>query len=162
MRFRLLNGKHTELRRRGKKKEEREVGRSYKVGDVVESDRPLNELYANKFERLPDEEPTEVRAARKKAEKAGKLPNPNPPKPELDPEHVYDQDDETSASISSELGENVTADFPKAVEANLLVLCDEDEKYHVADPDDPDEALNDKPLSKGQCDKFISKQLKNG
>lgn len=41
--FRLVAGTHSD-----------EEGNDYKAGDIVESDKPLDEVFANKFERVPD------------------------------------------------------------------------------------------------------------
>lgn len=51
--FKLLSGGHFEPNRKETPEgEEPQPGKTYKPGDVIHSDRPLDELFKNKFERL--------------------------------------------------------------------------------------------------------------
>ena len=66
------------------------------------------------------------------------------------------EDDEDEAAEGDSLGDDVTADFPEAEDAGVLVFKGEDGGWYVAWEDDPDEALNEKKLKKKEVSDFIA------
>lgn len=172
-RFRVKESKHSE------------GDRTYAKGEVVETERDLVALFGNtKFEELGDEEPPEVKAKRKRMEErrkkeeeaaaeddatpSGATDDPirveGKQRPReagtgrvLDKDNVHDNVDPEEAV--SKLGDDVSDEYPKAKEADLLVL-QRGKNFYVADKDDPDRALNEEPLSKGKLGTYLSKQLK--
>lgn len=155
-RFRLLAGEHVEGTG-----EEREV---YVKGDTVESDKDLEKKFVNKFERLADKEPAAVKSANKAKAVAE----------EDETEDEYDSDENSggnknldpvgsnsSAKLTSKLGENVTDDFELAKEAGLSVFRKGKKSHFVVEPEDTNAPLNDEPLqSKQQVDSFVKKYIK--
>ncbi len=140
MKFRVKDGIHVDLA----------TNTTYKKGALVESDDDLCAAFVNKFERVYDEQlayaPAEVQAAAMQgaAELAPQAPAAakaatQPPPP-----------------AASKLGADVTADFPAAVEEDLLVLK-KGSKYFVAKPGEQDKQLNDEPLKKDEVSEFIAK-----
>jgi len=120
-----------------------EGDRIFKSGEVVESDRPLDEMWPFKFERLRDIE-GDVEASRtlqlSAKEKVAKLAAKDEADIGMHPDG-HAQSAEELASISSRLGANVTAEFPEAVAAGVLVLR-RGERYRLADPDLPNRSLS--------------------
>lgn len=170
MRFKLLEGKHGE----GKGAERRD----YKKGDVVESEHKLDEMFINKFQRLGDKEPAEVKEARTEQEKSEKKKakkgtegalatiDANNAKVGLPPmlpgtASVMKETNESGTEVTSDLGENVTEDFPLASEAGFAVFKDEDKKFHITEVDDTDTAVKKgSGLDKAGVNKFLKKQIK--
>lgn len=111
-------------------------GRTYKRGDVVESDVPLDRMFPQKFERF-------VSSANE----------PQTPEPE-DQSPKGTEDDVSDVSPGGTLGKNVTEEFPEAVGAGLLVFK-RGAWFYVADPADPDEAIHEKGLRKSAVGSFI-------
>lgn len=152
MRFRVKNGKH------------HENGVKYGKNDVVESDRPLDKLFVNKFEVLPDEPSTpKAKKAAKVVAEGEEVETEEDPKDatgasikSTQKEGVMDRPnkDVDSSALSSELGDNVTTDFPTALDAGVVVFKDGN-KYQIAKPDDVETALNEKPLTKKEVNDFI-------
>lgn len=72
-------------------------------------------------------------------------------------------DTETEVSVptkASKFGKDRTENFDSAEESGLKVYRNDDKEYCVVDPDEPDVALNKKPLKNSEVDSFIAKHLK--
>ena len=103
--------------------------RTYVAGDVVESARDLAEAWPHKFEKVLDIPSDAV------ADAPLEIPEPQKRAGTVDV-----AEDEELSGVVSRLGKNVTADFPTAAAAGLIVL-QRGTKFRLADPDMPDRAL---------------------
>lgn len=168
-RFKLLSSSHRGKGEYDKETGEYTPGEEFKAGAIIETTDPLTDMFANKFEELPAEESREFKAAQKarakseeEAEDETTMTRDQKIKRNIDPDDTDKIKDNKPTvgleSATSDLGENVTAEFDKAMEANLLVLKD-DKDYYLARPDEPDEALGDS-LKKSQVNGAIAKQMK--
>ncbi len=180
-RFRLLAGTHDEF---DYEAEADEAGlrptKTYKRGDIVKSIHDLDEIpgFENHFQRLPERETEEARAARIEAEEAEepekdskgtkivkgtRAQDVKHPGTKLDrnpADHIWDTKKANLNMIESDLGENVTEEFPNAAEADLLVFEDDGE-YSIADRDDPDSSVEDgDKLTKAEVKAFLKKQVR--
>ena len=108
-----------------------EEGKNYEAGSIVESKKDLVKIFPFKFEKV-EPIPSEPKADKPLESPKSKV------------ENVGESID--FSKIKSKLGENVTSDYPTAQNAYVIVLK-KGIKYVVADPDMPDRALNDKPLT---------------
>ena len=78
--------------------------KNYNSGDIVESDRELDKIFVNKFSRVgATEAPTE------------------PPKAPADSAPANNDKTPASAPDDDDKGENITAEYPDAVDAGLEV-----------------------------------------
>lgn len=150
-RYKLLGGKHNE------------DGRDYDAKDpnncVVTSSKPLLDMFPNKFIEVSSagqplapaetEETPEQKAERLDTAEA------KPAKPEGKTKTVAT----STANVTSELGDNVTDHFSKAVEADLRVFK-HGSSYYVTEPGLTDKALNKTALKLGAVEDFIEKLLK--
>jgi hypothetical protein len=92
----------------------------------------------SQFPEVKEEGPTEAKAPKGKGTKAKRA--------------AAEEDDEGV----EEAGENdVTSQFPAAVEADLVVTKTEDGRYNIAKADAPDEPLNEAPLTKAGVGKHL-------
>lgn len=153
LRFELIAGQHSNAHG------------NYVKGDIVESHSDLEAKFVNKFRRRKDLEvaaPTPVVAP--KVDKKSAAPAPSPAAVadddagDEDDKTEADSDDAPPAKATSKLGENVTAEYPAAREAELLVLKS-GKDYFVADTDQPDKALNKKAVKKDGVDAFIKQYI---
>ena len=140
MKFRVKDGTHFDIA----------TNTTYKKGALVESDDDLCAMFVNKFDRIYDEQLAHAPAAVQAAAMAGaaELAPAAPAAPVVATQ--------PSPPAASKLGADVTADFPAAVEEDLLVLK-KGSKYFVAKPDEQDKQLNDEPLTKSEVGPFIAK-----
>lgn len=157
-------------------------GEVYHKGDVIESDQELDNLFGkNKFKRLrkgesgkgedgDEDESTEKEPsipAKQKLKKGEPLVGDVTDNDNVDDTKASkktkeeESEAERLTGIESSLGENVTSDFPDAVEGGLIVLK-EGREYRVAEADEPDEMLpSEEPLSsKVKVHEFIKSQVK--
>jgi hypothetical protein len=83
-------------------------------------------------------------------------------------EEVSDEETETSEgegeeepeeTSPSDLGVDVSSQFPDAKKADLVVLK-KGSKFQVADKDDPSKPVSKKPMTKDETNKFLKKQVK--
>lgn len=185
-RYELLAGIHDE---QGEDKDGNPIVTTYTEGCVVESDKPLDELFPNKFRNLddPKEKKKEGTATVRRSSKVGDQVRPQtvgipktgpghgagqkPPMPGdrkvVTPEGQEEEGDwpdpakpkkDKKAAEESEDGEtDVTADFPKAKDADLVVKKGKG-GYSVYDADATDEELNKSPLkTEKQVNEFVRK-----
>jgi hypothetical protein len=127
-------------------------------GDVVETDKQLDQMFANKFTRLSDVAP-KFKGGKKTKEAAREPDEDEPPPGEVNPEGDPSYDNAKMTGVeatTSKLGENVTDEFDDAKEAGLCVFSN-GQNYFVADPDDPNSALNEKTLKKFNVTPFVRK-----
>ncbi len=122
-RFKLLSGKHAE-RGGGAVKH-------YSPGEIVDSPEPLDVLFVNKFERLPDKVV--------KAPVVEQVPEP----------------EEEETPTENPLGTEVTSQFSAAKDTRFTVFKNS-KGYFVVDGDKPQ---NEKPLKKTEVATFL-KELK--
>lgn len=131
MKFRLTGGSHVA------------GDRSYKKGDVIESDKDLVKIFVNKFERLHDEDTPVSKGTQ--IDVPGQAPRPA-------------EAEEEAAEVEG-LGVDVSAEFPEAAEADVLVFK-AGKLYTVADADEPTKALNvDALTSKKAVKEYITKKF---
>ena len=116
------------------------AGKSYVKGDIVESAGDLSVAFPAKFEKI--QASAEVTAARSAAKTAPVVPSSAP-----------------GGEVSSPFGEDVSEDFPTAVESDLKVF-QKGSGFFVVDMDSPDESLNPKALKGPEVNKFIKAHLK--
>jgi hypothetical protein len=149
-------------------------GKVYKEGDIIESPHDLVTMFPNKFEELSAEASREFKAAQKQREKSEKEAAEENPETSMSREEKIgrniDPDDTdkikdnkpmgTLDAQESKLGENVTAEFDKAVEANVLVLK-KGKNYFLARPDDPDRPINEESLKKSGVNGAVGKLMKS-
>ena len=112
----------------------------YKRGDIVEHPKRLDEAFPKCFTLLPDE-PTPAPTPEPEPDPSTDDVPPDPPAPD-------DADDEDGGDDEVEEGEDVTDQFPVALEANFSVYCRGRGSYWVYDADG--EIRNDEPLTKAQ------------
>ena len=122
----------------------------YHAGDVIESDQPLDVLFRNKFERVPDStkvsEPEIVRTVR--------TPNiPNPVK-----EKEVDEVD-SSDKKENTYGKDVTADYPAASTLGLKVFHSAKYKIFTIVDDEDGEFVVKTSKSKKNISRFLEKQV---
>lgn len=143
-------------------------GKTYKAGDVIESNVNLENMFRGKFKKVyeapkikskvkqPDipkkkpiiSTPTKGKGEGKKA-KATPPANEPPPEPEVSKpitEHKY-----------SEYGADVSAEFPLA-ERVELVICEQAHWYTVIDPED-NEVMNKTKLRKDAVNDFLEQYV---
>lgn len=151
MKYKNLGGKHIMV-----------DGTVIKHGDVFEGDEQLGKLFINKFERLHEDPPTIPETV----EAAESVVTPVPTSENATQANVV-----TAAAIVVPVEEaivthpqltegrvDVTTEYPKAIEAKLLVVKDKQGLW-VYD-DDALEAINDKPLKTSKAvDKVIAQYL---
>lgn len=177
MKFELLAGSHSN-----------DQGH-HSMGDIVDAYTDLTVAFPNKFKRRHDLEvsaaaqrrPAPVVATKKPApapepaaeeEDEGELtPNPSgDAAPQTQDEEAPDasagdtekkpaQTGAKAGSKSAQFGDDVTADFPKAKDADFRVYKN-GAGFWVVDPDEADKALNAKALKKGAVAEFIGGFLK--
>lgn len=145
--------------------------KAYKEGDTIESIRPLDEIYANKFEKIVPgvNAPVVVTAERKAAVEALIVAGSAP---EEDREFLENLQDTDYARMTRylapklnigtpkrgrgiNLGEDVTMDFVNAGPANLKVFVNAAGKYQVTKATVPSKPLNHEPLDADKVSEFI-------
>lgn len=146
MNYRILEGSHVEN------------GINYEKGEVCESPYDLVALFGdNKF----------VRTNKPVTRKDKRKPYASPPVSST----VIEEEDEDPGDaenkprrlgeIESSLGTNVTESFDSAFDNGLLVYQN-GRNYFIADPDDPETALNgDKITSRRGVDSFLEEFLES-
>lgn len=138
-----------------------EGSKEYNKGETVPCGRDLVAIFGdNKFKEVfPVAAPVEApkkNDTQPPADTGAKSDAKSDDAPEGGDKGKLDHPDDTGRS---ELGENVTKSFPKAVEADLQVFK-KGVWHYVVDPADPAEALNEKALKADQVDGFLAKYLK--
>jgi hypothetical protein len=136
----------------------------YHAGDIIESDIPLDDLFRNKFERVPDNTPASKPEMVNVVGKVVQPPIPEPKK-ETDAEEGAGKSKNNPApsedSKESPHGEDVTSDFPNAKVLHLTVYYSEDkDKYTVVDNED-DGFVVKRTKSVTNLNKFLKKQISN-
>lgn len=118
-------------------------GRSYKKGDIIKSNKRLDEIFVNCFQLMDEVVPDDEEPVRPKRK-----------------QEVVEEEEEEEEEDTQDLGVDVTDQFPKAQEADLLVFK-RDKKFYVADADDPDECLSsDRGMNKKETNEFIKGFIK--
>lgn len=138
------------------------VGKIFKKGEIVESEHDLVALFPNKFREHNLVPASQAIDAAELAEfRAWKDAKKAPPAPtEEAPPTEEKGTTPPKEAVSSTLGEDVTSEFKAAIDAGMLVFKHED-MYFVTETDDPNKALNEKPLEDAKhVNKFIHKALK--
>lgn len=135
-RFEVLAGRHIE-RGAGPKGEDK----TYKRGDVFESELELDKVFVNKFRRVAEDKvmTAVTEALPKAAEDLEKMDVPDPGEPAKIHEH------------------DVTAEFPTAAKADLKVFK-VGKKYRVVDADTQDTQLHTGFFTKKEAAEFIATQ----
>lgn len=110
MKFKVIAGTHRD-----------ESNLEYKMGEVIETELPLTDLFPNKFEALPEVVVT----------------------PKAKNEVVTPEKEETSVEKESK-GDDVTADFPLAAEKECSVF--KSSKGYTVYDEVEDKALTEKPV----------------
>lgn len=120
-------------------------GTIVKKGEIFESpDTRLVEKFRNKFERVvPAPAPINTQ---------------NVATPEAEKTPVQKAAEAGAAEILPNGQQDMTAEFPKAQEANLVVTKDR-RGWYVYDADDRDGAINEKPLKKKDVPGFLEEYL---
>lgn len=139
--FRLLGGGYTD-----------EFGNHWSYDKdkdtIIPSDKPLDELFPNAFEKLDGGTVPEAELRRKIDE--GEAPSGTPVDEEGSP-----ASDEEDTGEEEDLGEDVTEQFAGAEDLDLKVYH-KDKNFNVVDVDEPDTPLNEKPFSKkADAEKFV-------
>jgi hypothetical protein len=144
--FLVLEGKHTE-----------EDGKVYKKGDKVTSPAPLDEMFANKFQRLEGvtHDPRDYDKTFDNDDVMDELltekDKPGGTGDEAEPDDAHEGEE-------TDHGTDVSSKFKEAADADLVVFRTEDGGYNVADKDNPAKSLNKKPLKFGQVRNFLKNQ----
>jgi hypothetical protein len=188
-RFRVLEGKHTELLPITEEQKGTDSSalvrpsRVYKKGEVVESEKELDKMFMNKFERLGSNEPQEVSAGHPNTREIGPDPDFNDDimdtqaqelktRRGIDPESprakrnlgravAMEEDAEEEADdepVESDLGDDVTSDFADAKKAEMKVFKD-GKQYFVADSADPSKSLEKKGMTKAEMKAYLKEQV---
>lgn len=108
-------------------------GKTYKPGDLIETEHDLEKAFPHKFRRTER------------------------PPAAINQTAVIDDDnsDGEDGVVESSLGENVTEDWPEAAVAGLLVLK-KGSRFYVVDAEEPDESLTEKSLTKKQLEMYLA------
>ena len=135
----------------------------YHAGDVIESDQPLDVLFRNKFERVPDStkvsEPEIVRTVR-----TPNIPNPVKEK-EVDEVDSSDKNEESTSTSNptskkeNTYGKDVTADYPAASTLGLKVFHSAKYKIFTIVDDEDGEFVVKTSKSKKNISRFLEKQV---
>lgn len=162
-RYRLKAGTHQDL-----------AGRDYVAGDVLESAVDLRALFPNKFE-LVDEgappTPPTTQISEGAVAKAGTLETAllgpresapvEPSNTETAPETSQPAKRRESKPSALETPQNVTKEFPIAMENDLVVVRSPDGAFSIGDIDQPDRPLTVKPLKTAkQVEQWIRKYIR--
>lgn len=127
-------------------------GKVYKSGDIIETDRPLDEMFPLKFDELPDPEWDKRKETRRKPA----IATPKTKKRDkVDAETEDVTPSKESASTSSEYGEDVSDQFEGAAKAELQVFVKHN-WYTVVDPEDGT-VLTETRIRKNQVPAFLDK-----
>ena len=127
--------------------EHEQNGRTYKPGDVIDTEKDLCAMFIGKFDLIHD---TDVEDSGKKTKPTISTPSD---------EDKDDKEDLKSESLSEEskYGKDVTENFKKALVIGVLVfekVKKNGKWYTVIDPDD-NSVLNKKNLRKGKVNGFL-------
>jgi len=151
-----------------------QTGETYEKGDIVESEHNLKRAFPGKFKKLSAEEDSSskpkklaVEEAAPKARKA-KGAKSRSVEPDKDNESKSKSKKKTKKKSKTpsirdrlkkktNLGKDVTAGFPAALQRSLRVLRTDDSKYNVVHEDDPFNALNEKPMNKVRTTLFCER-----
>lgn len=155
---------------------------AYEPGDIVESNRPLDKIFVNKFKRLAgpasqyashggeddDEDDVEaewpvtsVEDARVKRADRHLTEEQLKNKKHLIPKLKSKKGKVTDEELQKKFGEEVTSDFEGAEDADLRVFK-KGNTYHVSDADDPSNPISPKQgLKKDDAKKFLQKYTEN-
>lgn len=155
-------------------------GRAYNKGDGVVSEKPLDLIFLEKFEKgIPataedkeasDAAPISTSVAiplfkNADAQTTGSIQETTPAnaaaaKSADTPPGGKPVDEPESEEVPPDVhGEDATVDFPDAAKADLKVFR-KGPWYTVVDADEPNKALNDKGLKKSDVSPFLKKYLK--
>lgn len=155
--YKLLTSTHLEIEPNGK---QRVYVASDPDNNIVETDKPLDKLFPNKFEPLEKLPKSKKKKKKKKSKKQAKE---KPPEEELANDDIVDDEVDNEELDDDEdvppLGEDVTDQFAAAVDEDLLVFMVKKgnrKAYLVATGDEPNTPLNDKPLGKKKVEEFLS------
>ncbi len=155
--FRVLDGKHHTTDAAGNEY-------TYHKNDIIESDKPLDTIFLNKFERVGGPAPTLKDGV---TDPQSRLAGDSLAKAQAKKEAATTEDDDTAEEstakapsakepevVSSKLGDDVTDTFPEAEEAGFKVFKGKG-GWYVAETEDLDKALNAKALKKTEVAAFI-------
>jgi hypothetical protein len=129
----------------------------YQAGDVIESDRPLDVMFRNKFERVSDDTPA---SQPKIVNTVGKrVPAiPQPPIDNSDKQEAGNEDTPASASSKS-YGKDVTNFYPNADLLHLKIYHSEDTGvFTIVDEAEGDYVVKTSKSNKNIA-RFLQKQL---
>ncbi len=124
--------------------EHNQNGKTYKPGDVVETEIDLTIHFGHKFELIEDTKSTSSKITK---------PNIDTPQDEDD----KDKEDKSSSSSLNKHGKDVTDQFSDAEDIGVLVfekVKTNGKWYTVVDPDD-NSVLTKKNLRKGKVNDFL-------
>lgn len=116
-------------------------GKTYAKGAVVVSDVDLIDKFKNKFELVVIAAPVEAPLAPAK-------------KPVVADEAADEEDKESEVEANSVLGEDVTTEFPKATDLDLMVWRKKN-KFQITTGEDPTKPLNEAPLTRVATNAFL-------
>lgn len=178
-RYRLMNGFHSEPRRgfKGQMHDpERLEHFDAKNAAVVESDRPLDKIFPNKFRLVTKQEeqpPVNIEVRRPLVDHmiaSGHWVDDDRDFLETLPDDNFKrlQDRFNQAitakaqegKIISNLGDDVTSQFQAAWDAGFLVFKNAKNKYQVTRKQEPNKPINKEALNDDQVDSFVVKFLK--
>jgi hypothetical protein len=184
-RYKVKAGQHIDrnLEYEGKNPHDPAGYNRFTKGDVVLSDRPLDQIYVNKFEKVVDYNKANISESRK-ADVARLLDSHDSSWVEDDRYFLENMDDKDFARIlrvsgvsanpapdtphvtptsenkkTSPLGDDVTEKFPRAVEEGLKVFCNAAGAHQVTKPRSTARPLNPHLLKENEVDNFIKEYL---
>lgn len=144
----------------------------YRAGQIVESDQPLDRLFKNKFELVPDNIPASkpeiVRTVTVTKPPISHLEKPaedetgeDTPVSVQESEQVEDQESESKPKPRrSQYGKDVTEDFPDAVLLKLKVYyATRKNIYSVVDEEEGEKVVVKTSKSSKNVEKFLEKDL---
>lgn len=171
--YRVLAGIHIEKNPeyKGENTHHPDRFRTFKTGDEITSDRELDKIYVNKFERVVNKKPANVSELRK-ADVAQLLDTPSSPWTRDDKDFLESMDDKDFARIlritgvkpltppqerkvTSPLGDDVTDSFQRAYDENMKVFKNGAGKHQVTKSNSLKKPLNLQPLDAEEVDKFV-------
>lgn len=186
-RFKVLEGKHTELppKKTGDEKIDQArvlQTRVYKKGEIFESEKELDKIFQNKFQRISSGDSEALSMGHPNTREIADDPDSNydimdeqaqelKSHKGLDPDAprakrlqgraaamAAEDEDEDDEPVESDLGEDVTTDFPEAKKAEMKVFRD-GKKFNISEASDPETAINKKPMTKTEATKFLKEQV---
>lgn len=176
--YRVIGGTHWDRNPdwTGANRHDQDRIKCFKAGDTIESERPLDLIFLNKFEKVTHlSPPSPVSDSRKllvsQLIEAGAWEESDRSWLETMPERGFTKlcaqgapvapkaDQDAPKLTESTLGQDVTSSFQRAYDEGLKVFRTPGGKHQVTEGTTPNRPVNPTPLSSGKVDEWIERYL---